>query len=96
MAFYTYTANPIGRFIEAEVGNYFEYSVNDCGSFDGDRAVYPHIVWVGGESVCGMRGYRYANVKKTVAYIVVDEDDNGLVVEKWDIKRNTTYSEVNS
>ena len=91
MAFYRHTANPIGQFVEVDHGNYFEYSVNNCESFEGDREAYPHIVWVGGEGVCGMRGYRYANVKKTVAYIVVDEDDNGLVIEKWDIKRNTTY-----
>lgn len=94
MAFYTYTTKPIGQFVEAEYGNYFEYSVNDCPLFDGDRDEYPHIVWVGGEGVCGMRGYRYAKVKKTVAYIAVDEDDNGLVVEKWNLKRNTAYSSV--
>lgn len=95
MAFYTYTTNPIGQFVEAECGNYFEYSINDCPLFDGDRDEYPHIVWVGGEGVCGMRGYRYAKVKKTVAYIAVDEDENGDVVEKWNLKRNTAYSEVN-
>jgi hypothetical protein len=53
---------------------------------------YPHKVWVGGEGVCGMRGYRYANVRKTVAVIVVDEDEKGLpVVEKWNLKKNTNY-----
>ena len=95
MAFYTYTTKPIGQFVEAECGNYFEYSLNQCPLFDGNRDEYPHIVWVGGEGVCGMRGYRYANVKKTVAYIATDEDDNGLIVEKWNLKRNTIYSEVN-
>ena len=29
MAYYTHTVNPIGVFIEKEVGNYFEYSIND-------------------------------------------------------------------
>jgi len=56
---------------------------------------YPHKVWVGGEGFCGMRGYRYANVKKTVAVIVVDEDEKGLpVVEKWHIKQNVRYTNV--
>jgi hypothetical protein len=31
-------------------------------------------------------------VKKTVAYIVVDEDEFGLpVIEKWNIKRHRNY-----
>lgn len=89
--FYTYTKDPIGCFVEKEVGNYFEYSVND----DMDMPSYyhwPHKVWVGGEGVCGMLGYRYANVKKTVAYIVTDEDDCGEpIVEKWYLKKNTEY-----
>jgi hypothetical protein len=92
MAFYTYTQDPIGVFVEKEVGNYFEYSVND----DMDMPSYykwPHKVWVGGEGVCGDQGYRYAEVKKTVVYIVVDEDDCGEpVVEKWYIKGHKEYA----
>jgi hypothetical protein len=34
----------------------------------------------------------YALVKKTVAYIVVDEDDTGrAVIEKWRIKGHRVY-----
>jgi len=91
MAYYTYTKDPIGSFVEKDAGNTFEYSLNDDDPlyFFMD---YPHKVWVGGEGVCGMRGYRYANVRKTVAVIVVDEDDKGLpVVEKWYIKRHRKY-----
>jgi hypothetical protein len=91
MAFQTYTKNPIGTFVEKEVGNHFEYSVNTCPDFDGNREAYPHIVWVGGDSVAGMMGYRYANVKKTVAYIIVDEDENGPVLERWFLKKNVSY-----
>jgi hypothetical protein len=39
-----------------------------------------------------MSGYRYGLVKKTVVYIVVDEDDCGLVEEKWHLKKNTEYA----
>ena len=90
MAFYTYTKDQIGRFVEKDTGNWFEYSHNDdpismCEDF-------PHKVWVGGEGVCGMRGYRYANVKKTVAYIITDEDENGPVLERWFLKKNTEYA----
>jgi hypothetical protein len=88
MAYYTYTKDPIGVFVEKDTGNYFEYSVND----DGLMLQYPHKIWVGGEGVCGMSGYRYGLVKKTVVYIVVDEDDCGLVEEKWHIKGHKEYA----
>lgn len=84
MAFYSWSTDCIGQFTEKEVGNYFEYSLNADGWF----AEYPHIVWVGGPG----QGYRYANVKKTVAYIVVDEDEYGdPIEEKWYIKQHVKY-----
>jgi hypothetical protein len=36
-------------------------------------------------------GYRYGKVLKTVAYIVVDEDDNGPIVMKWNVKEFREY-----
>jgi len=52
---------------------------------------YPHKVWIG--AVINDQGYRYAKVMKTVAYVVVDEDDDGQpVVEKWYIKNNKEYT----
>ena len=88
MAFWTHTVAPVGRFVEREVGNYFEYSVND-DDFDFCKE-FAHKVWVGG--VVNDQGYRYANVKKTVAYVCVDEDEFGApVVEKWDVKNNVAY-----
>ena len=88
MGYYTYTKNPVGVFVEKEAGNSFEYSVNDTGFFPDA----PHKVWVGGEGVAGMWGWRYANVKKTVAYVCVDEDADSMpVIEKWKLKKNTEY-----
>lgn len=84
MAYYTHAVKPIGQFVEKEVGNYFEYSVNDTGlpyPFN-----FPHKIWVGD-------GYRLGTVKKTVAYIVTDEDEYGQpVIEKWQLKKNTAYA----
>ena len=78
----------LGEFTEKEFGNYFQYSVNDDMDMP-DFAKYPHKVWVGGLG----QQYRYAEVKKTVAYIVTDEDEYGKpVVEKWLIKKNIAYS----
>ena len=88
MTYYTHTKDPIGCFTEKEVGNYFEYSNNDdpfnwCEDF-------PHKIWVGG--LVNDQGYRYGIVKKTVAYVAVDEDEFGLpVVEKWQLKKNNEY-----
>ena len=91
MAYYTYTQDPIGAFYERDAGNYFEFSRNDEQESWSDM---PHKVWVGGRGVAGMTGWRYAKVLKTVAYIVVDEDEYGLpVVEKWQIKNYRTYGE---
>ena len=85
MGFYTYTKDPIGCFTEKDVGNYFEYSLNDTGlpyPFN-----FPHKIWVGD-------GYRLGTVKKTVAYIAVDEDECGdPVIEKWQLKKNVQYVE---
>ena len=90
MAFYTYTQKPIGRFVEKDTGNYFEYSLNDEPMNFGEE--FPHKVWVGGGGVAGMTGWRYAHVRKTVAVIVVDEDEFGLpVTEKWHLKKNDLY-----
>ena len=91
MAYYTYTKDPKGMFVERDTGNSFEYSVNDDPfSFCED---FPHKVWVGGAGVCGDQGYRYAIVKKTVAYVCVDEDEFGLpVLEKWQLKKNRAYA----
>tara|TARA_Y100000385_G_scaffold275997_1_gene321191 strand:- start:1915 stop:2184 length:270 start_codon:yes stop_codon:yes gene_type:complete len=87
MGYYTHTQDPIGCFTEKEVGNYFEYSMNDdsmvfCEDF-------PHKIWVGDQIGSP---YRYGLVKKTVAYICTDEDEFGLpVVEKWHLKKNVEY-----
>ena len=92
MAYLTYTKDPIGVFVEKDRGNYFEYSDNDdpfhfCEDF-------PHKVWVASGQIANDIGYRYANVKKTVAYVCVDEDEFGLpVIEKWELKKNRRYNE---
>jgi hypothetical protein len=86
MAYWTHTKDPIGAFVEKEVGNHFEFSLNDRDTW----CNFPHKIWVG--DVVG-QGYRYGTVKKTVAYIAVDEDEFGLpVVEKWAIKNYREYN----
>ena len=91
----------VGCFTEAEVGKVFEYSKNIQPEEDVQRflvngadwtSLYPFKVWVMDESN-PMRehdhGFRYARVLKTRLYVVVDEDENGPVEEKWYMKPNT-------
>jgi hypothetical protein len=73
MAFAPSAVYPIregGAFIEKDHGNLFEYDLH------GESLLpeYPHRVWVS-ENPVNDSGWRYALVKKTVAYIVVDEDE---------------------
>lgn len=79
-----------GAFIEKSVGNLFEYTA------DSDSSEFPHRVWVADDRniIPGLEsGWRYGLVKKTVAYLVVDEDEYGKpVIEKWSIKNHKTYS----
>jgi len=37
-------------------------------------------------------GWRFANVKKTVAYILTNDENGEDVVEKWYIKKNVKYT----
>ena len=89
MAYYTHTKDPIGVFVERDTGNYFEFSINEDHMAADEMGGFTHKVWVG--DTIGSP-YRYAVVMKTVAYIAVDEDEDGPVVEKWYLKSNKEYA----
>lgn len=79
----------IGCFTEKEFGKRFTYKMNNefCLHPDfktGRNTQYPHLVVVGPNA----DQVRVALVKKTVAYVVVDEREGRFVIEKWQIKRN--------
>ncbi len=84
-------ASILGGFYEKEHGKWFEFSRND-DDFDFAQG-YPHKVWVTTPRPGIDSGYRYGIVKKTVAYLAVDEDCYGVpVVEKWQIKNLREYA----
>ena len=85
MAFAPFEIRTVGCFVEAGLKNLFEFDKSS------DREDYPFRVWVTSPVKGIDSGWRYANVLKTVAYIVVDEDDNGDVVEKWAINSLRFY-----
>lgn len=81
----------LGSFAEKECGCYFEYAVRPDEGID-FAPDCPHIVYVTMPIPGVDHGFRYAKVLKTVAWIAVDEDENGdPVYEKWDIKQHRFY-----
>ena len=76
----------LGQFRESDHGQFFEYAARPEG-FGGDFAPEAqHIVYIGGGS------FRFARVLKTVAYVVVDEEENETSVEeRWSIKHHNQY-----
>jgi len=79
----------LGSFDHAETGAHFEYSMRPAGDRCGVCPEYPHRVFVN-----DLNGYgdRAAIVKKTVAYVIVNEDGEGKpIIEKWAIKRHQPY-----
>jgi len=75
--------NTLGQF-KNTYGKIFDYAAaTERHLFPG----YPHVVYVG-----PFAEERFALVKGTVAYVVVDENDDGsAVVEKWNIKGHRKY-----
>lgn len=92
MAFAASNMRVTGCFIHKETSRPFEF-VNALDVFQvitaGKIHSFPQLVYVGpnGDQT------RFARVLKTVAYVVVDETDDGkLVVEKWPIKKLCFYN----
>lgn len=88
----TLATNLLGSFDEKDYGKTFEYKQNPEFVLHPDlktgrNTVYPHLIFVGPEG----DQTRRALVKKTVAYVVVDENENGYVIEKWNIKNHRQY-----
>jgi hypothetical protein len=76
-----YSESILGEFRLPETGKWFSYTANDAGVSIWSE--YPFLVAVGPNA----EEVRYARILKTVAYVVVDEDEYGLPVEeKWQIK----------
>jgi hypothetical protein len=78
----------IGCFNECENGRLFEFSQNTDPAFD-----MPHKIWVTTPSKIDS-GFRYGIVKKTVAYLIIDEVEDGAVLEKWKIKGLGIYQNL--
>lgn len=83
----------IGSFIEKSYGKTFEYTENQefvlhTPAHGGKLVHFPHLIYVGprGEET------RRALVKDSVAHVVVDENQFGFVVEKWEIKKHRKYA----
>ena len=77
----------IGMFREKEHGNWFEYRLTE-DEWALKQGLTHEIAIAYGEK-------RYAQVKKTVVYVAVDEDEYGkAVIEKWSISYHNVYKGV--
>jgi len=92
MAYAPHDIKTVGRFEEASYGKTFEYALNDemilsVPAHGGKNVVFPHLIYVGpeGQDTCK------ALVKGNVAHVIIDEDENGWVVEKWNIKKHKKW-----
>ena len=76
----------IGQFQHKDTGATFDYA-KQAGEFAHcmDIEQFPHIVYV-------RDGIRAARVLKTVVHIAVDEDENGMVIEKWSLKGHRIWN----
>ena len=78
---YKYSKDNLGEFVEKDYGKTFTYRKN--------TGYNPYNLE---HEVDVLDGYRYATVKKTRAYVVVDEDTEGNpVFETWVLKKHTVY-----
>jgi len=76
-----YSEQNLGEFVEEEYGGTFTYKETEGYN----PYNLPHQIDV-------LDGTRFAIVKKTVAYIAIDEDEDGNpVLEKWSIKQHKQY-----
>ena len=78
--------NVIGSFVEKTYEKVFEYKFGVDDSWAARQGA-THSIFV-------KDGIRPAKIKKTVAYIMIDEDENGAVWEKWEIKNHKKYNVI--
>lgn len=83
----------LGEFKEKSMGHWFQYAASPHEIYAPTTKVlapvrFPHIISVGPEG----NDTRYACVMGTVAYVIIDETENGWIVEKWDIKMHSKYT----
>jgi len=84
----TEITNLLGCFREMEHGHLFEYRSRPLD----DRLFAPtftHVIYVGPD-----HSTRPALVRRTVAYVVIDEDAAGQpIVERWHIRSHRVYGQ---
>lgn len=77
----------LGMFQEKEHGHWFEYRLT-TNEWALEQGLTHEIAVAYGEK-------RYAQVKKTVVYVAVDENEHGkAVIVKWSISRHNIYKGV--
>ena len=79
-----YSGRLLGQFRHAEMDVTFEYSMVRDRPFGNE---YGYAVWMRDGVM------RYAKILKTVAYVVVDEaDDGSAITERWKLRGHREYA----
>lgn len=86
-----HSVKTIGYFTEMSHGKIFDYAMADEMilsplAHGGKNVLFPHMIFVGFNHET-----RYAYVKGSVAHVIVNENDDGWVVEKWDITKHRKF-----
>lgn len=93
MALFPYTTKLVGQFRSVSSDRMFEYRHTTDPWAISQGLMYEVCV----TDKPNQQAWRYATVKKTVAYIAVDEASDGKpVLEKWSIKCHTIFHGNNS
>ena len=78
----------VGQFTHRETGATFEYAERlNPHPHEPRSESFPYTVFVG-----PLQETRFARVHKTVAHVVIDEDETGWVTEKWPLKKHRIYA----
>jgi hypothetical protein len=84
MAFAPRDIRPDGGFNQGETGAHFEYTLGAPCEWTAKHGA-THAIYMSDGSTRGAR------ILKTVAHVIVDEDENGAVWERWPIKRHFNF-----
>ena len=80
-----------GDFVEKEHGKRFFYISSPVESYypfpKEWRQAFPDVIQIGSKA----GELRACKVKKTVAYVVIDENGGFPIIEKWNLKQNNAW-----
>ena len=73
----------------------WEYTTIPAGNWDREPGAFDHEIHVKDATHPSGLSYRLAKILKTVAYVVVDEDEDGFaIIERWPLTDHVAISDL--